>query len=87
MRESSQLLMRGQYRNVEWPDVEVPPGSKNRANTNKGHPGTWEISLSPCLRKPEKGHRRKKPLARGQKRPEAQGERRARTQAINGIAE
>ena len=30
----------------------VSPGSENRADANKGHPGTWEILHSPHPEKP-----------------------------------
>lgn len=30
----------------------VSPGSENRANAREDHPGTWEVLLPPCLRKP-----------------------------------
>jgi hypothetical protein len=64
---------------LKWPDAEVPSGSENRANACKGHPGTWEVSLSPCLRERHQGYRDKKPLARGQKRRDAAREQKDTT--------
>ena len=71
----------------KWLDAEIPSGSESRANANEGYPGTWEISLIPCLRRLDEGYQRMKPLACGQKRHDARVEQGVRTQAVNGIAE
>ena len=50
----------GTYTETPQPlGVEVRPGSESRADAKEGYPGTWEISLSPCLGKPEEGTRSK----------------------------